>query len=80
MMQQRLDAPDEQTRNKETILESEVQAEPEAAQETVTHLPGIATQLIGERMRSMYASMVREPVPDELLKLIRQLEAKEEPE
>ncbi|MBN9352594.1 MAG: hypothetical protein J0H04_00895, partial [Hyphomicrobium denitrificans] len=33
-----------------------------------------------ERMRSMYASMVREPVPDELLNLIRQLEAKEESE
>jgi hypothetical protein len=25
----------------------------------------------------MYASMVREPVPEELLKLIRQLESKE---
>jgi hypothetical protein len=49
----------------------------EETQESVTRLPGIATQLIGERMRTMYASMVREPVPEELLKLIRQLESKE---
>lgn len=76
-MQQRLDAPDEQTRNKNATYEPEPQPEPEAVQESVTRLPGIATQLIGERMRSMYASMVREPVPDELLDLIRKLEAKE---
>lgn len=79
-MQQRFDAPDEQTRNKEPIFEPEGQAEPEAAQVSVTRLPGIATQLIGERMRTMYASMVREAVPDELLNLIRQLEAKEDSE
>ncbi|HVX34830.1 MAG TPA: NepR family anti-sigma factor [Hyphomicrobium sp.] len=76
-MQQRLDVPEEHTRNKEAISEPEVQPEPEETQESVTRLPGIATQLIGERMRTMYASMVREPVPEELLKLIRQLESKE---
>jgi hypothetical protein len=76
-MQQRLDVPEEHTQNKEAISEPEAQPEPEAAQESVTRLPGIATQLIGERMRSMYASMIREPVPEDLLKLIRQLESKE---
>ncbi|AGK57615.1 hypothetical protein HYPDE_29703 [Hyphomicrobium denitrificans 1NES1] len=80
-MQQRLDAPDEHTRNKEeAISEPEAQPQPEAPQKGVTRLPGIAAQLIGERMRTMYASMVREPVPDELLKLVRQLESKEESE
>jgi hypothetical protein len=76
-MQQRLDVPEEHTRNKEATSEPEVQPESEETQESVTRLPGIATQLIGERMRTMYASMVREPVPEELLKLIRQLESKE---
>lgn len=76
-MQQRLDVPEEHTQNKQAMSEPEAQPEPDAAQESVTHLPGIATQLIGERMRSMYASMIREPVPEDLLKLIRQLESKE---
>lgn len=76
-MQQRLDVPEENTQNKEAISGPEAQPEPEAAQESVTRLPGIATQLIGERMRSMYASMTRAPVPEDLLKLIRQLESKE---
>lgn len=76
MMQQRLNAPDGRTRSQDTLCERESPAEPEPG-DAVTRLPGIATQLIGERMRSMYASMVREPVPDDLLNLIRQLEAKE---
>jgi hypothetical protein len=77
-MQQRLDVPEEHPRNNEARSEPEVQPESEEeTQESVTRLPGIATQLIGERMRTMYASMVREPVPEELLKLIRQLESKE---
>jgi len=76
MMQQRLNAPDGRARNEDTLCTPEPAEEPET-RDAVTRLPGIATQLIGERMRSMYASMVREPVPDELLNLIRQLEAKE---
>jgi hypothetical protein len=76
MMQQRLNAPDGPTRSQDTLCEPEPPAEPEA-RDAITRLPGIATQLIGERMRTMYASMVREPVPDDLLNLIRQLEAKE---
>ncbi|ADJ23179.1 hypothetical protein Hden_1367 [Hyphomicrobium denitrificans ATCC 51888] len=66
-------------RKTDPVYEPEPPAEPES-RDAVTRLPGVATQLIGERMRSMYASMVREPVPDELLNLIRQLEAKEESE
>jgi Anti-sigma factor NepR len=46
----------------------------------VARLPGIATQLIGERMRAMYASMTSEPVPDDLLDLVRKLEIKEQAE
>lgn len=75
MMQQRLNAPDGRTRSQDILCEPEP-SEPEA-RDAITRLPGIATQLIGERMRTMYASMVREPVPDDLLNLIRQLEAKE---
>lgn len=79
MMQQHTNAPDTRMRKTDHVYEPEPTAEPEN-RDAVTRLPGVATQLIGERMRSMYASMVREPVPDELLNLIRQLEAKEESE
>lgn len=79
MMQHRLDAPDERNRSTEILDDPEPTAEVEG-QAPVSRLPGIATQLIGERMRAMYASMVREPVPDELLNLVRQLEAKEDAE
>ncbi len=78
-MQQHSNAPDARMRKTDPVYEPEPPAEPES-RDAVTRLPGVATQLIGERMRSMYASMVREPVPDELLNLIRQLEAKEESE
>ena len=46
----------------------------------VARLPGTAAQLIGERMRAMYATLVAEPVPDQLLELVRQLENKERSE
>jgi hypothetical protein len=78
-MQQRLDMPEERVWNEDAISEADRPAEPQVP-EAVTRLPGIATQLIGERMRTMYASMIREPVPDDLLKLVRQLESKEAPE
>jgi hypothetical protein len=59
----------------------DVEPHPEsgAARPNVARLPGIATQLIGQRMRSMYAQMVCEPVPEEFLELVRQLESKEGP-
>jgi hypothetical protein len=76
-MQHRCDEADERTRANEKKTELERRREPAAAPATVAKLPGIATQLIGERMRTMYTSMVREPVPDDLLQLIRQLESKE---
>jgi hypothetical protein len=82
MNHQRLDVPEKRARIKQEETSSEVpQMHGEgAAHHDVTRLPGIATQLIGERMRSMYASMVREPVPDDLLQLVRQLESKERTE
>jgi len=43
----------------------------------VPRLPGIATQVIGERMRAMYGELVREPVPSDLIDLIQKLEQKE---
>ena len=46
----------------------------------VARLPVSATQLIGERMRAMYAKLANEPVPGPLLELIRQLENKERSE
>lgn len=45
--------------------------------EVVPRLPGIASQVIGERMRAMYAELVREPVPDQFISLIQKLEQKE---
>ena len=76
MTQHRFDGPEEHSR-KEEIPEINNDPEPEPDRPAVAHLPGIATQLIGERMRSMYASMVREPVPEELLQLIHALNSKE---
>ncbi|MBA2127623.1 hypothetical protein DLM45_15530 [Hyphomicrobium methylovorum] len=79
-MQQRFDIPDDRNGNDPEITEREEPIpapEPELDAHQVAKLPGIATQLIGERIRSMYAVMVSEAVPDELLQLIRQLESKE---
>jgi hypothetical protein len=52
----------------------------DAQRADVARLPGTAAQLIGERMRTMYAKLVREPVPSPLLELVRQLETKERSE
>lgn len=76
-MQHRIDGVDEHSRKDGELPEVEPHPESEAARPGVARLPGIATQLIGERMRTMYASMMREPVPDAFLELIRQLESKE---
>lgn len=76
MTQHRFDGPEEHSRKDETP-EIEHHPAPDPERPTVARLPGIATQLIGERMRSMYTTMVREPVPEELLQLIRALESKE---
>jgi hypothetical protein len=76
IMQQRLDAPD-------GISLVETEGDPiisEIQRSEVAHLPGTAAQLIGERMRAMYAKLVREPVPGQLLELVRQLENKERSE
>jgi hypothetical protein len=76
IMQQGLAAPD-------GISLVETEGDPiisEIQRSEVAHLPGTAAQLIGERMRAMYAKLVREPVPGQLLELIRQLENKERSE
>jgi hypothetical protein len=75
-MQHRSKAPDGHSQMNEGFTSTEPH-HPEAQESigpSVARLPGIATQLIGERMRAMYATMVREPVPDELMELVRQLE------
>jgi hypothetical protein len=78
-MQHRLDAPDEISRDCE--LDDVGGAGGQQAQTCdVARLPGSAAQLIGERIRAMYSTMVREPVPGHLLELIRQLENKEKSE
>jgi hypothetical protein len=79
-MQHRTSAPDDRLRR-----DSEFDNEPHdpasacehGVRKDVARLPGIASQLIGERMRAMYTTIVSEPVPDELLDLIRRLESKE---
>ena len=57
---------------------TERQLEIEAGKPPVAQLPGFAAQLIGQRMRAMYDTIAQEPVPCDLLDLIRQLEAKEQ--
>ena len=76
MTQHRFDGQEEHSR-KDEVSEAEQHPEADTDRPAVARLPGIATQLIGERMRTMYATMVREPVPEDLLQLIRTLESKE---
>ena len=72
-MQQRLDAQDE-------VLRHDADAPNlERTNSEIAHLPGGTTQLIGERIRAMYAQMVQQPIPEPLLELVRQLERKEPP-
>ena len=74
-MQQRSDASDDIARPDGDPLPG-----PRLNGTDVARLPGTAAQLIGERMRAMYATLVAEPVPDQLLELVRQLENKERSE
>ena len=76
-MQHRLETPEDCKRTNGELPEREGQPEPEAVGSVVPQLPGVAAQLIGERMRAMYETIAQEPVPEELLELVRQLEAKE---
>ncbi|MFA5957919.1 MAG: NepR family anti-sigma factor [Hyphomicrobium sp.] len=78
-MQHRLDAPEDYKRTDGEFPEPERQPELEAAKAPLPQLPGFAAQLIGQRMRAMYDIIAQEPVPEDLLELIRKLEAKEPP-
>jgi hypothetical protein len=71
IMQHRLDASD--------VLSAsdDHRPMPERPRREIAQLPGNAAQLIGERIRAMYAKLACAPVPDRLLDLIRQLENKE---
>lgn len=77
-MQQRLDSPDDSARTEEEFPNSERHPELDVARPAVPRLPGFAAQLIGQRMRAMYDIIAQEPVPDDLLDLVRQLEGKEQ--
>ena len=78
IMQQRLDTPDDSARTEDEFPNSERHPELDVAQPAVPRLPGFAAQLIGQRMRAMYDIIAQEPVPDDLLDLVRQLESKEQ--
>ena len=75
VMHQRLDAPEDISQ-----LDGGDPRGPEAQRPDIARLPGTAAQLIGERIRAMYTKLAREPVPGQLLELIRQLENKERSE
>jgi hypothetical protein len=77
-MQHRLDTPEDCKRTDGDLPQAERQPEPEAERAPVAQLPGFAAQLIGERMRAMYETLAQEAVPDDLLELVRKLEAKEQ--
>ncbi len=76
-MQHGLDTPEDCKLADGEIPQPERQPDPCAAQPPVPQLPGFAGQLIGQRMRDMYDTIVQEPVPEDLLELVRKLEAKE---
>lgn len=78
-MQHRLDTPEDCKRADGEFPEPERQPELEVASPPVPQLPGFAAQLIGQRMRAMYDTIAQEPVPEDLLELVRKLEAKEQP-
>ena len=77
-MQHRLDAPEDCKRSNGAFPEEDRQPEPEAEKGPVPQLPGFAAQLIGQRMRAMYDTIAQEAVPEDLLELVRKLEAKEQ--
>jgi hypothetical protein len=77
-MQQRLDTPADSARTEDEFPDPGRHPELDVAQPAVPRLPGFAAQLIGQRMRAMYDNIAQEPVPDDLLDLIRQLEGKEQ--
>jgi Anti-sigma factor NepR len=76
-MQHRLDTPDDCARTDGEFPDVERHPELDDARPPVPRLPGFAAQLIGQRMRAMYETIAQEPVPDDLLDLVRKLEAKE---
>ncbi len=76
-MHHRLDPPDDCARTDGEFPDAERHPELDEARPAVPRLPGFAAQLIGQRMRAMYATLAQEPVPDDLLDLVRKLEAKE---
>lgn len=78
-MQHRLETPEDCKRTDGEYPEPERQPELDAARTPVPQLPGFAAQLIGQRMRAMYDTIAQEPIPDDLLELVRKLEAKEQP-
>jgi len=79
-MQKRFDMPDDCARPEDELPDLERHPEHEAARPAVPRLPGFAAQLIGQRMRAMYDNIAQEPIPDDLLNLVRQLEGKEDSE
>ncbi len=76
-MQHRPDTPEDCKRRDGGLPPPEREPELDAARPPVARLPGFAAQLIGERIRAMYDTIAHEPVPEDLLSLIRELEAKE---
>ncbi|MBS0233975.1 MAG: hypothetical protein JSR99_10865 [Proteobacteria bacterium] len=77
-MQHRLETPEDCKRTDGDCPEPERQPELDAEHAPVPQLPGFAAQLIGQRMRAMYDSIAQEPVPEDLLELVRKLESKEQ--
>ncbi|MET0407952.1 MAG: NepR family anti-sigma factor [Hyphomicrobium sp.] len=77
-MQHRLDTPEDCKQSDGNVPDAPGQPEIADASAPVPQLPGFAAQLIGQRMRSMYETIAQEPVPDDLLELVRKLEAKEQ--
>jgi Anti-sigma factor NepR len=77
-MQHRLETPEDCKRTDGEYPEPERQPELDADGTPVPQLPGFAAQLIGQRMRAMYDTIAQEPIPDDLLELVRKLEAKEQ--
>lgn len=77
-MQHRLETTEDCKRTDGGNPEAECPPEADAADAPVPQLPGFAAQLIGQRMRAMYDTIAQQPIPEDLLELVRKLEEKEQ--
>lgn len=58
-------------------LTPDVRKKPESVEAPDVKIDEAAQKLIGHQLRTIYGQIVSEPIPDQLLKLLHELECKE---